>query len=145
MIVPGSAGFDTVLRLLTGQIVSGIDAGFDALVTAMSIAYDSSSRVADSGEDRLGPARVRRWDAVAVPSNATQRRPREALRATMIRAVATARIGASSGMAAVGVTRAARRHGVNGPVKPRRRRSRTNAVARAHGPRGPRGQTESPM
>jgi uncharacterized membrane protein YjjB (DUF3815 family) len=60
MIVPGSAGFDTVLRLLTGQIVSGIDAGVDALVTAMSIAYDSWSRVADSGEHRLGPARVRR-------------------------------------------------------------------------------------
>jgi uncharacterized membrane protein YjjB (DUF3815 family) len=39
MLVPGSAGFDSVLRLLTGQIVTGIDAGFDAFVTAMSIAY----------------------------------------------------------------------------------------------------------
>jgi uncharacterized membrane protein YjjP (DUF1212 family) len=39
MLVPGSAGFDSVLRLLTGQTVSGIDAGFDAFVTAMAIAY----------------------------------------------------------------------------------------------------------
>ena len=35
----GSAGFNSVLQLLTGQTVSGIDAGFDTFVTAMSIAY----------------------------------------------------------------------------------------------------------
>jgi uncharacterized membrane protein YjjB (DUF3815 family) len=39
MLVPGSAGFKSVLQLLTGQTVSGIDAGFDTFVTAMSIAY----------------------------------------------------------------------------------------------------------
>lgn len=39
MLVPGSAGFNSVLKLLTGQTVSGIDAGFDTFVTAMSIAY----------------------------------------------------------------------------------------------------------
>ncbi len=39
ILVPGSAGFDSLLKLLTGQTVSGIDAGFDTFVTAMSIAY----------------------------------------------------------------------------------------------------------
>ena len=39
MLVPGSAGFNSVLQLLTGQTVSGIDAGIDTFVTAMSIAY----------------------------------------------------------------------------------------------------------
>jgi uncharacterized membrane protein YjjP (DUF1212 family) len=39
MLVPGSAGFDSVLQLLADQTVSGITAGFDTFVTAMSIAY----------------------------------------------------------------------------------------------------------
>ena len=39
MLVPGSAGFNSLLQLLTGQTVSGIDAGFDAFVTAMAISY----------------------------------------------------------------------------------------------------------
>jgi uncharacterized membrane protein YjjB (DUF3815 family) len=39
MLVPGSAGFRSVLQLLTGQTVSGIDAGFNTSVTAMAIAY----------------------------------------------------------------------------------------------------------
>ncbi len=39
ILVPGSAGFDSLLKLLTGQTVSGIDAGFNTFVTAMSIAY----------------------------------------------------------------------------------------------------------
>jgi uncharacterized membrane protein YjjB (DUF3815 family) len=39
MLVPGSSGFNSVLKLLTGQTVSGIDAGFNTFVTAMSIAY----------------------------------------------------------------------------------------------------------
>ena len=39
MLVPGSAGFNSVLQLLTDQTVSGISAGFDTFVTAMSIAY----------------------------------------------------------------------------------------------------------
>ena len=39
MLVPGSAGFNSILQLLTGQTVSGVDAGFDTFVTAMSIAY----------------------------------------------------------------------------------------------------------
>ena len=39
MLVPGSAGFNSVLQLLTGKTVSGIDAGFNTFVTAMAIAY----------------------------------------------------------------------------------------------------------
>ncbi len=39
MLVPGSAGFNSVVQLLTDQAVSGINAGFDTFLTAMSIAY----------------------------------------------------------------------------------------------------------
>jgi uncharacterized membrane protein YjjP (DUF1212 family) len=39
ILVPGSAGFNSLLELLTGQTVSGIDAGFNTFVTAMAIAY----------------------------------------------------------------------------------------------------------
>ena len=39
LLVPGSAGFSSVLQLLTDQTVSGVTAGFDTFVTAMSIAY----------------------------------------------------------------------------------------------------------
>jgi uncharacterized membrane protein YjjP (DUF1212 family) len=39
ILVPGSAGFTSLLKLLTGQTVSGIDAGFNTFVTALSIAY----------------------------------------------------------------------------------------------------------
>jgi uncharacterized membrane protein YjjB (DUF3815 family) len=39
ILVPGSAGFNSLRKLLTGQTVSGIDAGFNTFVTAMSIAY----------------------------------------------------------------------------------------------------------
>lgn len=39
ILVPGSAGFNSLLKMLTGQTVSGIDAGFNTFVTAMSIAY----------------------------------------------------------------------------------------------------------
>ena len=39
MLVPGSAGFNSALQLLANQTVSGITAGFDTFVTAMSIAY----------------------------------------------------------------------------------------------------------
>jgi uncharacterized membrane protein YjjP (DUF1212 family) len=39
ILVPGSAGFNSLLKLLTGQTVSGVDAGFNTFVTAMSIAY----------------------------------------------------------------------------------------------------------
>jgi uncharacterized membrane protein YjjP (DUF1212 family) len=39
ILVPGSAGFNSLLQLLTGQTVSGIEAGFNTFVTAMSIAY----------------------------------------------------------------------------------------------------------
>ena len=39
MLVPGSAGFNSLLQLLTGQTVSGIEAGFNTFVTAMAIAY----------------------------------------------------------------------------------------------------------
>src|SRR5262249_6153635 len=39
ILVPGSAGFRSLLQLLTGDTVTGIDAGFDTFVTAISIAY----------------------------------------------------------------------------------------------------------
>jgi uncharacterized membrane protein YjjB (DUF3815 family) len=39
MLVPGSAGFDSILQLLSNQTVSGITAAFDTFVTATSIAY----------------------------------------------------------------------------------------------------------
>jgi uncharacterized membrane protein YjjP (DUF1212 family) len=39
MLVPGSAGFTSVLQLLSEQTVSGVAAAFDTFVTAMSIAY----------------------------------------------------------------------------------------------------------
>jgi uncharacterized membrane protein YjjP (DUF1212 family) len=39
ILVPGSAGFRSILQLLTGQTVSGINAGFNTFVTALSIAY----------------------------------------------------------------------------------------------------------
>jgi uncharacterized membrane protein YjjP (DUF1212 family) len=39
ILVPGSAGLNSLLKLLTGQTVSGIDAGFDTFVSAMAIAY----------------------------------------------------------------------------------------------------------
>jgi uncharacterized membrane protein YjjP (DUF1212 family) len=39
MLVPGSAGFDSVLQLLSNETVSGITAAFDTFVTATSIAY----------------------------------------------------------------------------------------------------------
>jgi uncharacterized membrane protein YjjP (DUF1212 family) len=39
MLVPGSAGFDSVLQLLANQTVSGVTAAFDTFVTAISISY----------------------------------------------------------------------------------------------------------
>ena len=39
MLVPGSAGFNSIVQLLTDQAVSGINTGFDTFLTAMSIAY----------------------------------------------------------------------------------------------------------
>jgi uncharacterized membrane protein YjjP (DUF1212 family) len=39
MLVPGSAGFNSVVQLLADETVSGITAGFDTFVTAMAIAY----------------------------------------------------------------------------------------------------------
>jgi uncharacterized membrane protein YjjP (DUF1212 family) len=39
MLVPGSAGYHSILRLLSGETVSGINAGVTTFVTAMSIAY----------------------------------------------------------------------------------------------------------
>ena len=39
MLVPGSAGFDSILQLLSNETVSGITAAFDTFVTATSIAY----------------------------------------------------------------------------------------------------------
>jgi uncharacterized membrane protein YjjP (DUF1212 family) len=39
ILVPGSAGFNSALQLLTNQTVSGVTTAFDTFVTAMSIAY----------------------------------------------------------------------------------------------------------
>jgi uncharacterized membrane protein YjjP (DUF1212 family) len=39
MLVPGSAGFDSALQLLTNQTVDGVTAAFDTFVSAMSISY----------------------------------------------------------------------------------------------------------
>lgn len=39
MLVPGSAGYNSVLQLVTDQEITGITAGFDTFVTAISIAY----------------------------------------------------------------------------------------------------------
>jgi uncharacterized membrane protein YjjP (DUF1212 family) len=39
MLVPGSAGFNSLLQLLAGQTVGGIEAGFNTFVTAIAIAY----------------------------------------------------------------------------------------------------------
>jgi uncharacterized membrane protein YjjB (DUF3815 family) len=39
MLVPGSAGFNSVLKLVTDETITGITAGFDTFVTAISIAY----------------------------------------------------------------------------------------------------------
>jgi uncharacterized membrane protein YjjP (DUF1212 family) len=61
MLVPGSAGYNSVLQLVTDQTISGITAGFDTFVTAISIAYGlmvstvvlprRSTRI-DRGDDR---------------------------------------------------------------------------------------------
>lgn len=58
ILVPGSAGFNSVLQLLTGQTVSGIDAGFETFATAMSIAYGLMvSAVAFPGQFATGRAK----------------------------------------------------------------------------------------
>jgi uncharacterized membrane protein YjjP (DUF1212 family) len=59
MLVPGSAGFNSVLQLLSNQTVSGISAGFDTFVTAMSIAYGLmvSSLVLPRRVTSVAPAR----------------------------------------------------------------------------------------
>ena len=42
MLVPGSAGFDSVLQLLDNQTVSGITAAFDTFVTDNSLSPTAS-------------------------------------------------------------------------------------------------------
>jgi uncharacterized membrane protein YjjP (DUF1212 family) len=39
MLVPGSAGFESVLQLLSNQTVSGVTTAFDTFVSALSISY----------------------------------------------------------------------------------------------------------
>ncbi len=39
MLVPGSAGFESALQLLSNQTVSGVTTAFDTFVSALSIAY----------------------------------------------------------------------------------------------------------
>ena len=57
MLVPGSAGFNSILQLLAGQTVNGINAGFNTFVTAMSIAYGLmvATLVVPSRLTRLAP------------------------------------------------------------------------------------------
>jgi uncharacterized membrane protein YjjP (DUF1212 family) len=57
ILVPGSAGFNSLLQLLTGQTVSGINAGFNTFVTAMSIAYGLMVSAV------ILPSRLTRFDA----------------------------------------------------------------------------------
>ena len=59
MLVPGSAGFNSIVQLLSNQTVSGISAGFDTFVTAMSIAYGLmvSSLVLPRRFTSIAPAR----------------------------------------------------------------------------------------
>ncbi len=62
MLVPGSAGFNSALQLLSNQTASGVSAAFDTFVTAMSIAYGLIVSVslipghlaAPSGDDDVG-------------------------------------------------------------------------------------------
>ena len=61
MLVPGSAGFNSVLQLLADQTVSGLTAGFDTFVTAMSIAYGlivSAALVTGRRRARPAPGRA---------------------------------------------------------------------------------------
>jgi uncharacterized membrane protein YjjP (DUF1212 family) len=57
MLVPGSAGYNSVLELVTDQTITGITAGFDTFVTAISIAYGLmvSAVVVPSRFTRPGP------------------------------------------------------------------------------------------
>ena len=59
MLVPGSAGFDSILQLLANETVSGITAAFDTFVTATSIAYglmvSAVGLPGRLGAGRLGP------------------------------------------------------------------------------------------
>jgi uncharacterized membrane protein YjjP (DUF1212 family) len=55
ILVPGSAGFRSILQLLGGQTISGINAGFNTFVTAMSIAYGLMVSTL------LVPERLKRW------------------------------------------------------------------------------------
>ena len=57
MLVPGSAGFNSVLQLLANETVSGITAGFDTFVTAMSIAYGLVVASVLVPSRRLNPSR----------------------------------------------------------------------------------------
>jgi uncharacterized membrane protein YjjP (DUF1212 family) len=60
MLVPGSAGFNSALQLLTNQTVSGITTTFDTFVTAMSIAYGLmvSNAILPRRFTQLTPGRV---------------------------------------------------------------------------------------
>ncbi len=56
MLAPGSAGFTSVLELLTSRTVSGVTATLDTFVTAMSIAYGLMI-AAIVVPSRIGPAK----------------------------------------------------------------------------------------
>jgi uncharacterized membrane protein YjjP (DUF1212 family) len=72
MLVPGSAGFNSVVQLLADQTVSGITAGFDTFVTAMAIAYGLMvSTVLLPGGQRRRKSRAKR--ASSASTNETPR------------------------------------------------------------------------
>ena len=54
MLVPGSAGFDSILQLLSNETVSGITAAFDTFVTATSIAYGLGDGLRSNPPGRFG-------------------------------------------------------------------------------------------
>ena len=59
MLVPGSIGFESASRLLAGNTVGGIDAAFDAIVTALSIVYGllvSASLLPDRARAEASPS-----------------------------------------------------------------------------------------
>ena len=39
LLVPGSLGFESAARLLSGDTIAGVDVGVDTVVTALAIVY----------------------------------------------------------------------------------------------------------
>jgi uncharacterized membrane protein YjjP (DUF1212 family) len=67
MLVPGSIGFNSALQLLAHQTISGMTAGFDTFVTAVSIAYGLMIATLLTSRG-LTQARARDQSRVAAPA-----------------------------------------------------------------------------